>query len=71
MSKEYKFLIYAIEAYKQKKNISGYQALSLFKQSGVYDYIIRRYDALHMLGTQYLLAEFDEIIQQSTAQQEQ
>ncbi|MDR1998166.1 MAG: DUF3791 domain-containing protein [Candidatus Margulisbacteria bacterium] len=64
MSKEYKFLIYAVEAYKQRKNISGYQALSLFKQSGVYDYVLRRYDALHVLGTQYLLNEFEEIINQ-------
>jgi hypothetical protein len=66
MSKEYKFLIYALEAYKQKKNISGPQALSLFKQSGVCDYIIHRYAALHVLSTQYLLAEFDEMIGQNT-----
>ncbi|MDR1323271.1 MAG: DUF3791 domain-containing protein [Candidatus Margulisbacteria bacterium] len=64
MSKEYKFLIYAIEAYKQKNNIPGDQVLSLFKQAGVFDYVIHSYDALHVLGTQYLLNEFEEIIAQ-------
>ncbi|GBR74400.1 protein DUF3791 [Candidatus Termititenax aidoneus] len=64
MSKEYKFLIYAIEAYKQKNNIPGDQVLALFKQTGVFDYVMHSYAALHVLGTQYLLNEFEEIIAQ-------
>ncbi|MBO4500417.1 MAG: DUF3791 domain-containing protein [Bacteroidaceae bacterium] len=38
---------YTLEKYAQSKNIGGLQALALFKEYGVDDFLINHYDLLH------------------------
>ena len=45
MSREGKFLVYCLEMYREAKNLTGKQAIDLFKQYGISDYVISCYEA--------------------------
>ncbi|MCL2335478.1 MAG: DUF3791 domain-containing protein [Endomicrobia bacterium] len=62
MTKEYAFLVYCIETYADAKNILSPDVLALFKKSGIYEYILNSYEALHVFGARELVTEFSEII---------
>jgi len=59
LSKEGKFLVFCLEMYKAAKHITGKQAIELFKNYGVTDYILSCYEALHTTGINYILADLD------------
>jgi hypothetical protein len=63
MSKQGEFLVFCIEMYKSAKNITGKQAINLFKQYGVVDYIMSCYEALHTTGTNYIIEDIDLFIE--------
>jgi hypothetical protein len=63
MSKEGKFLVYCLETYRTAKNITGRQAITIFKQYGVSDYIMSCYEALHTTGTNYIIEDIDLFIE--------
>ena len=44
MSKETNFLIFCLESYKAYRNLSGKDAVKLFGDYGVFDYIYEFYD---------------------------
>ena len=60
MSKEFKYLLFCIEAYKKACGLTGKQAYALFEKYGFFDYILDLYEILHIQGTRYLLEELDE-----------
>ena len=63
MSKQGEFLIFCIEIYKSAKNMTGKQAIGLFKQYGVIDYVMSCYGALHTTGTNYIVEDIDLFIE--------
>ena len=63
MSKEATFLIYCIEIYKNAKNLSGKQVMSLFNKYHVPEYVVSYFEALHgeviiLLRTQKIVFGF-------------
>jgi hypothetical protein len=58
-----KFSIFAIEEYRACKRLSGAAAFSLFKESGLLDYIEEFYDILHSNGTEYLICDIDDYLE--------
>jgi len=63
MSQEGKFLVYCLEMYRAAKNMTGRQAIELFKRYGVLNYIITCYEALHTTGTNYIVEDIDLFIE--------
>ncbi|MBR6578772.1 MAG: DUF3791 domain-containing protein [Clostridia bacterium] len=62
MSKEATFLIYCIEIYKNAKDLSGKQVMSLFSQYNVLEYIVTYFEALHTTGERYIVNDIDMYI---------
>ncbi|GBR72452.1 protein DUF3791 [Candidatus Termititenax spirochaetophilus] len=62
MSKETKFLIFCLEWYKNKKQLTGKQTMDVFKQYDVIDYVIDCYEALHTTGVNYIVEDIDSYI---------
>lgn len=64
VSKEaFEFFTYTLEKYAINKGIGGLQALALFKENDVDDYLLKHYDLLHTQGTSYVIDEIDRFIQ--------
>ena len=63
MSREGKFLVYCLEMYRSAKNMTGKQAIELFKRYGVSDYVLSCYEALHTTGTNYIVEDIDLFIE--------
>ena len=63
MSREGKFLVYCLEMYRAAKSLTGKQAIDLFKQYGISDYVISCYEALHTTGTSYIVEDIDLFIE--------
>jgi len=57
-----KYCVFAIEEYRAHKGLSGAAAFSLFKESGLLDYIEEFYDVLHSNGTEYLICDIDDYL---------
>lgn len=53
------FLVYCIEQYKDKKNMTGKEVISLFRQYSVCEYIKSFYEALHTTGGKYIVEDID------------
>ena len=62
MSKEGRFLIYCIEAYKAAKGATSRQVYSAFKKYGVIGYIREYYESLHTVGERYIVDDIDRYI---------
>jgi hypothetical protein len=61
-SKIYKFIIFCLEHYRSFRHITAMQALSLFRQTGVFQYLVEGYDVLHTQGREYIVADIDDFI---------
>jgi hypothetical protein len=59
-----KFLVYCIEIYKTAKRITGREAMQLFTQYKISDYIVSCYGALHTTGPQYIIEDIDSLIEE-------
>ena len=57
------FIIFCIEAYKEKDNQSGADVYNLFKEKGVLEYLRDGYDVLHTQGMYYLIDDIAEFIE--------
>jgi hypothetical protein len=58
-----RFKVFCLERYKYEHNISGMDALRLFIDYGVMDYISSFYDVLHTFGDKYLVHDIDLFIE--------
>ncbi len=56
------FVAFCIEEYAAEKGMTGEQALDLFSQYAVTDYLCKCYEPLHTQGRQWLIAEIDDFI---------
>ena len=63
MSKELPFMVLCLEEYKNEMGITGKEALSIFHQYSVFDYIKEFYESLHTAGMNYILEDIDQYIQ--------
>ena len=63
MSKELPFMVLCLEEYKNEMGITGKEALSIFRQYSVFDYIKEFYESLHTAGMNYILEDIDQYIQ--------
>ena len=62
MSKILSFKAFCFEAYRAEKKLSGKDAMSLFTQYGVLDYIEACFDVLHTTGRAYIIEDIDIFI---------
>ena len=63
MSKEGNFLIFCIEQYKSAKALTGKQVMELFGKYRVPEYIVSCFEALHTMGTNYIIEDIDLYIE--------
>ncbi|MDR0547496.1 MAG: DUF3791 domain-containing protein [Dysgonamonadaceae bacterium] len=57
-----KFVVFAIEEYRNRKGIDGETAIGLLEKSGLLQYIEDGFDILHTCGSEYLIADFDDYL---------
>ena len=57
-----KFLVYCIEIYKTAHSISGREAIRIFTQYGILDYIAEYYGALHTTCPNYIIEDISSLI---------
>lgn len=57
------FLVYCIEMYKNRFNLSGAQTQELFSESGADAYILNNFEALHTTGLEYTLDDIHGFIE--------
>ena len=62
MSDNADFIAYCIEEYKAAKNITGKEAITLFKKHDIIDYIVSCYGALHTIGCLAITEDIDSLI---------
>lgn len=59
MSKTLDFKVICFEAFKAKYQLSGVEAMDIFKKYNVLDYLAEYYDVLHTQGRDYILEDID------------
>lgn len=62
MSKTLQFKAFCFEAYRADKKMTGREAMRLFKQYGVLDYLEKFFDVLHTTGREYIVDDIDGFI---------
>jgi len=62
MPETVRFKAFCLERYKHEHNMSGKDAISLFKRFGVMDYLGSFYDVLHSFGDKYIVEDIDLFI---------
>ena len=56
------FLAFCIEAYKTKLGVSGAKVAEYFEDTGLLDFLLENYEALHTVGREQLIAEMERFI---------
>lgn len=56
------FISFCIEQYKNAKGVTGEQAMSVFANYGVLDYLEEHFEVLHTQSHQWILEDIDEFI---------
>ena len=62
MSKETRYLVFAIEYYRNKKGLSGAQVAELFGAHGIYQLIRDNYFLYHIESPDHMVADVDRFI---------
>lgn len=58
-SKVLEFVLFCVEMYAQKHEISGRVVMDRFSEYGVVDFLRDGYDVLHTQGRQYIISEIE------------
>lgn len=56
------FIIFCLEAYKNKQKINGKDALCEFKKNNIFDFLDNFYDILHTQSMNYIIDEIKQLI---------
>ena len=56
------FLSFCIEQYKNEHHLSGAEAMRLFADYGLLDYLSEHYEVLHTQSRQWLMEDIEEFI---------
>ena len=59
------FISFCIEQYMNEKGIDENQVISIFSEYNILDYLNEHYEVLYTQSRQWLIAEIDEIINES------
>ena len=59
MTSQGKFMIFCAEQYKRAKQLIGRQLSDLFDKYRVWNYLYDCYEALHTVGTSYIIEDID------------
>lgn len=62
MDKNIDFTVFCLESYKQAHHLTGKDALKVFNDYDVFDYITSFYDVLHTTGRNYIVEDIDMYI---------
>ena len=62
------FAVFAVEAYRRAKGLSGAQVADLFALTGIFDFLEEFGDTLHCQDEKETVAEIDEMISRSSHQ---
>ena len=62
MSDEMTFTVFCLEWYKVYRQLSGKEAIKLFSDYRVFDYIKEFYDVLHLTGHDYMVRDIDSYL---------
>lgn len=62
MDKILAYKIFCLENYKNAHNLSGSEALNIFNNYKVFDYIASCYEVLHSTGSRYVVEDIDQFI---------
>ena len=54
MDERMAFAVYCIELYRARHGGNGNEIMDLFIGTGALDYVMRFYDALHVMGSEYI-----------------
>lgn len=54
-----KFMIFCVEQYKRAKQLHGRQLSDLFDKYNIWNYLYDCYEALHTVGTSYIIEDID------------
>lgn len=57
------FLSFCIEQYKNKKGISGEEAMNILAENGILDYLYVHYEILHTQSAQWIIEEIESLIE--------
>ena len=58
------FLAFCIEQYMNEKRLSHEEAMSLFTEFGVLDYLAAHFEILHTQSRQWIIEDIDEYIKE-------
>jgi len=56
------FIIFCLEHYRQKEELTGKQAYELFETYKVFEYLYNGYEMLHTQGAAWLMNDIDEFL---------
>jgi len=60
MDNKIRYLLFAMETYKEERHLTGKQVYEHFKKYHFDKYILDLYELLHVQGTKWLMEELDE-----------
>lgn len=63
MGETLKFKVFCLEYYRLEHGLSGSEAVRLFGEYGVFNYLASFYDVLHGMGANYLVQDIDQFIE--------
>ena len=65
MSKENAFLIFVVEYYRNRKNLSGKEVIALFDKHGIWDLAKKSYFLWHIESADNFVREIDSITERT------
>lgn len=63
MSKEMRFLVFAIECYRQAKGLTGSEVAALFREKGLSQYVLDNYFLYHIESPDLMVADIDRYVE--------
>lgn len=63
MSKEMRFLVFAIEYYRQAKGLTGPEVAALFREKGLSQYVLDNYFLYHIESPDLMVADIDRYVE--------
>lgn len=64
MDERMAFAVYCIELYRARHGGNGNEIMDLFIGTGALDYVMRFYDALHVMDSEYILDDLESYVEE-------